>query len=83
MGEEIWECLQLLLALKGVTLVFLPAYSPELNPCELANNMIKTHTRYHSQTRCLWFEIAVGLSKIDYLKVWSFYTHSRLAAFQG
>jgi transposase len=34
-SEDIVEALELLLAGSNVTLIFLPTYSPELNPCEL------------------------------------------------
>ena len=33
----------------GVSLVYLPAYSPELNPCENVFCMLKTHLRQQHQ----------------------------------
>jgi transposase len=35
-----------LLEQRGIFLRFLPKYSPELNPCELAFNLIKNYLRY-------------------------------------
>eukprot|EP00808_Paulinella_micropora_P030008 g10699.t1 len=41
-ARDVVEPLKVLLAGVGVELVFLPAYSPEFNPCELAFGMLNT-----------------------------------------
>ncbi len=44
-GEESWEILDELLEAKGINLVFLPKYSPELNPVELLWRYLKQTLR--------------------------------------
>jgi len=39
------DILHIVLEFFGVHLIFLPAYSPELNPCELVFNVVKAHVR--------------------------------------
>lgn len=46
-GEASAKVLSELLDVFGVTLVYLPAYSPELNPCELVFSVMKSHIRNH------------------------------------
>ena len=60
--------------LHGVRLLFLPAYSPELNPCELVFNIMKKYLRYHRQTDVpLWLEVIQALAQVDHAKVQQFY----------
>lgn len=44
-GAAMWNDLLEMLDDAGVTLVFLPTYSPELNPCELCFAQIKNWIR--------------------------------------
>eukprot|EP00808_Paulinella_micropora_P003535 g2677.t1 len=46
-ARDVVEPLKVLLAGVGVELVFLTAYSPEFNPCELAFGMVKSFMRKH------------------------------------
>jgi len=71
------ESIEFLLAVMnafGVKLVFLPKYSPELNPCELVFNVVKNHLCYHKNDQVpLWVEVIVALAKIDIAKMINFY----------
>jgi len=65
-----------LLAAVGVTLVFLPAYSPELNPCELIFAFIKQHVRREQMYRTtLWFAALAGVAAVSTAKVLAYYRH--------
>eukprot|EP00808_Paulinella_micropora_P012542 g22457.t1 len=66
-ARDVVEPLKVLLAGVGVELVFLPAYSPEFNPCELAFGMVKSFMRKHR-----------GYSKYD--QTWK---DKRLIGFMG
>src|SRR5690606_36794248 len=46
-GQETEEALREMLQGAGVKLMYLPKYSPELNPCELVFNRMKHHLRYN------------------------------------
>jgi transposase len=59
------DVLKMLLEFFGVMLVFLPAYSPELNPCELVFSVIKNHIRnYWDGIAYIFHEILIGLQTI-------------------
>jgi transposase len=45
-AAEIVDRLDAALTAAGVRLVFMPSYSPELNPCELVFSKVKSHLRY-------------------------------------
>lgn len=57
----------------GVTLVYLPTYSPELNPCELVFSFIKKRMREYSNTNIVWLEIMSALAELTYQHVFKFY----------
>jgi len=58
----------------GVHLVFLPKYSPELNPCELVFNKMKNYLRYHRHRwNPIWMETLCGLAKITVVDLIKFY----------
>jgi len=58
----------------GVKLIFLPKYSPELNPCELVFNLMKHHIRYHRNPHLpLWLEVINGLAKVNISSLVQFY----------
>jgi transposase len=44
-SAEILETLVMVLELLGIKLVYLPAYSPEFNPCELIFAQVKSYLR--------------------------------------
>jgi len=48
-GAASWRCLMDTLNAYNVTLRYLPAYSPELNPCELVFNQVKRCIKSHRQ----------------------------------
>jgi len=65
-----------LLASAGVPLVFLPAYSPELNPCELVFAHIKQNVRREQKYRTsLWFAALAAVAAVTTETVLSFYRH--------
>jgi len=60
----------------GVNLIFLPAYSPELNPCELVFNVVKSHIRIHRNFGSLILhEIVDALSSVSLDTMSLFYDH--------
>ena len=56
----------------GVEIRKLPAYSPELNPCELVFGYVKRFLRENHNGYPLWFEIALAFSQVphDLLEKW-------------
>ena len=46
-GYDSAAVLKDILTVFGVTIVYLPVYSPELNPCELVFNVVKRYIREH------------------------------------
>lgn len=63
-GRHIFETLELLLNLAGVQLVFLPAYSPELNPCELVFQASKMDARSWAKETDMGLAILQSFRKI-------------------
>jgi len=58
----------------GFKLVFLPTYSPELNPCELVFNKVKHYMRYHKDPSLSFLQnILLGFSKISSTNTLGFY----------
>ena len=74
-GSESYPLLQLILDVAKLTLVFLPAYSPELNPCELVFNITKTHLRNHTSDQQLLLRLGHAISTVTYQKMLGFYQH--------
>jgi hypothetical protein len=69
-GAETLPCLISLLDACGVKLMYLPKYSPELNPCELVFNIIKHHLRYHRQFNIsIIYDIIEAIAQISLEKV--------------
>ena len=66
-GSESWEALKHALNLAGVTLLYLPKYSPEFNPCELVFAAMKNWLCWHrSLSNPLWVEILQALARLTY-----------------
>ncbi len=64
-GEKTVLLIADICAAAGVTIKFLPAYSPELNPIELLFGYIKRHLReYRDNHGSLWIEIGVILTTV-------------------
>ncbi len=87
-GKTHWnEVLDILLT-NGVSLVRLPTYSPELNPCELVFASVKKYMRsqpdsiYHSNTRAQNDQtfnklLKEALSLISPMELENYYRHCR------
>jgi len=59
----------------GITLVYLPTYSPELNPCELVFNFIKRKIRDRRVTETSLFDAIIEASAdLTQELMYSFYT---------
>jgi len=66
-----------LLEAYGIHLLFLPTYSPELNPCELVFSLIKTELRKLKKSGIsLWLATIYCASHVTMEHVVSFYLHS-------
>jgi len=75
-GRDTIEVLFSLLNAHGVHLLYLPKYSPELNPCELVFNVIKNRLRnYRDFTKPIWYEVLLSVSTITKAKVQSFFNN--------
>ena len=77
-AASIREVLAGLLALADVQLAFLPAFSPELNPCELVFAWVKGRLRVsHSETpsRPLWERVQELFAQVPHLLVSKYYEH--------
>ena len=68
-GEDMFEPLTDMLQSQGISIAFLPAYSPELNPCELCFNLMKQALRHYHGTEPLWKEIIKPCTTITREKV--------------
>jgi len=65
-----------LLDAAGVKLIFLPTYSPELNPCELVFGEIKRRVRNSRDFRSsLWLVVVVSICDVSLENVISYYRH--------
>jgi len=74
-GAESYEFIHDVLQFAGIQLIYLPTYSPELNPCELVFNCLKTDLKNHRGNMALWLEICQALSKISHGDMYQFYEH--------
>jgi transposase len=73
-GAATLELLVDLLEASHVTLIFLPTYSPELNPCELVFGQVKRYLReYRTKEVPLWFDITVGFSIVSVEDIVQYY----------
>lgn len=65
-----------ILAAFQITLVKLPTYSPELNPCELVFSKLKGQIRRHrSPGLSILEEVTLAMCSISHQDVNNFYTH--------
>jgi len=74
-GADTAWLLSEILEMFGVQIVFLPAYCPELNPCELVFSLIKSRLRHHHNDGNLLEEVLKALSFVEIEHVYSFYEH--------
>lgn len=64
-GVDTFEMLVQILHVAGVRLVFLPAYSPELNPTELCFGFVKRYLRLHREQKDkFWISIVKGFARL-------------------
>ena len=76
-GDATFGILQDTLESYGVTLIYLPKYSPELNPCEFIFGLLKNHLRHYRKTDEFLWELTLSLAKITPHKVLKNYFHCR------
>ncbi len=77
-GEDTFTLIMNLAKIAGVTIYFLPAYSPELNPCENIFSFIKYDLRVNrplNGDEGFWFQIANSISKLTPQLVEKYYHH--------
>ena len=72
-ADEIQGPLELILQLAGVRLLFLPTYSPELNPCELIFGQIKNHIRVHRSDKHLLLDVVSAAASVSLSDVHAYY----------
>jgi len=73
-----FDLMVVLLRAMGVRVIFLPKYSPELNPVELVWARAKRYLREERGNDSFPLEIAKGLACVDRLMVLQFYRHCLL-----
>jgi len=61
--------------LANVKIIFLPAYSPELNPCELVFAQVKNYMRLNRSDDRMWVEMLYALTKVTQSKLQNMYNH--------
>jgi len=72
-AESVSDAVSAVLDAHHVRLVFLPTYSPELNPCELVFAIVKNWMRHHCGDSDFIVEIIMGFTQVDYLEIVRFY----------
>ena len=72
-AAEIVDQLEAALDAAHVRMIFLPTYSPELNPCELVFGQIKARLRRHRQEGAFWREILDALGTVTLANVAAYY----------
>jgi transposase len=74
-GMESTDLILTACRLAGVQLRFLPAYSPELNPCEFVFAACKKDMRMHRSDNRMWLEMLLALSRVNPEKMRNMYRH--------
>lgn len=80
--------LEHLIAMRGARLIYLPPYSPELNPIELGFGSVLTYLRAHSSdpqylTACGYYQILDdAFRSVDYRQASAFISHMYTALAQ-
>jgi transposase len=73
-ARDIAPVLATLAAAFGITVCFLPAYSPELNPSELVFAQSKHYLRYHRRMHYpFWYEVARAFSETSNQNMMGYY----------
>lgn len=68
--------------ISGVRMIFLPAYSPELNPCELIFSLVKKNLRHHRGEGRLWSSALDAFRQVSRMDVEQFYKHCLLSVLE-
>lgn len=79
LAESIRDDVEAMLLVTGVAMMFLPAYSPELNPCELVFSIVKNKLRTCRGDERLWVEAQVAFQAITHEQVLAEYKHCLLS----
>eukprot|EP01127_Copromyxa_protea_P009194 TRINITY_DN214_c0_g2_i3.p1 TRINITY_DN214_c0_g2~~TRINITY_DN214_c0_g2_i3.p1 ORF type:complete len:341 (-),score=28.50 TRINITY_DN214_c0_g2_i3:73-1095(-) len=75
-GVASWRALLKLLTTYNVKLVYLPCYSPELNPCELVFNEVKRRIRsYRRSDKTILEEVVEATQSVNVKQMLSWYAH--------
>lgn len=76
-GTDTFDIITHALDSVGTRLIFLPAYSPELNPCELCFSVIKQYIRkrLNSIDIPIWVKVFIAIAKITTEMLEHFYQH--------
>lgn len=72
-AAEIVDRLEAAIDAAGVRILFLPTYSPELNPCELCFSKAKSYLRYQRGNRPFAEEVMAGFESITARDIYRFY----------
>jgi hypothetical protein len=72
-ARDISPMLSILLDYCNIRLIFLPTYSPELNPCELIFAQIKRQLRNRNSTNPFWIDLALALTVVNLENVLRYY----------
>lgn len=76
-AHEMMEALAQRLEEIGARAVFLPAYSPELNPCEMVFAFLKHFLRNHFRIAPLQGRLMEALQEISYESIQNYFRHVR------
>ncbi len=71
--RDIRDQLYSLLDVHGIRMLYMPTYSPELNPCELCFGRAKRYLRDERGLRAFDVEVALGFARCTAAMVFSFY----------
>ena len=72
-GKETEPLLTSLLQLAQIELVYLPTYSPELNPCEFVFSQTKRHLRENRTEKSLYEELIISFFKMTAMNIARYY----------
>ena len=81
-GNDVFPIIKRLLDLKGVQILYLPAYSPELNPCELVFGYVKQRMNTYRGTDPMWLEALRWFASVPSELMESYYRHCILGPVQ-
>jgi len=74
--DDMLQMLDIVLAQNNIRLVFLPKYSPELNPCETLWAMVKNRLRAWRVSGLPWdIQILSYLNAVTFEEVYNAYCH--------